>query len=197
MKFKTFLMMYRNIIILVWWIIILVIFKVTTNFVFKNGLSILFILLLVVLPIARLNEDIENKQFQKSLIVPLEELVGKTEFTKEEENIIVDSKNISIIFNKYKAKLVVKNTLVEYNFYYSSKLEVMTSYDSRFYQYHETNYLYFALINLVKNLISEPLIYEVNKKKYSLTTLNSNIILYQNKHLKKNKTIVKEEINLK
>jgi len=73
----------------------------------------------------------------------------------------------------------------------------MTSYDSRFYQYHETNYLYFALINLVKNLISEPLIYEVNKKKYSLTTLNSNIILYQNKHLKKNKTIVKEEINLK
>ena len=103
MKFKTFLMMYRNIIILVWWIIILVIFKVTTNFVFKNGLSILFILLLVVLPItlyiittihkqqlikkkkrkkiryiARLNEDIENKQFQKSLIVPLEELVGKT-----------------------------------------------------------------------------------------------------------------------
>ena len=78
--------MYRNIIILVWWII----FKVTTNFVFKNGLSILFILLLVVLPvtlyiittiykqqlikkkkrkkiryIARLNEDIENKQFQK------------------------------------------------------------------------------------------------------------------------------------
>ena len=126
-----------------------------------------------------------------------EELVGKTEFTKEEENIIVDSKNISIIFNKYKAKLVVKNTLVEYNFYYSSKLEVMTSYDSRFYQYHETNYLYFALINLVKNLISEPLIYEVNKKKYSLTTLNSNIILYQNKHLKKNKTIVKEEINLK
>lgn len=190
MKFKTFLMMYRNIIILVWWIIILVIFKVTTNFVFKNGLSILFILLLVVLPvtlyiittiykqqlikkkkrkkiryIARLNEDIENKQFQKSLIVPLEELVGKTEFTKEEENIIVDSKNISIIFNKYKAKLIVKNTLVEYNFYYSSKLEVMTSYDSRFYQYHETNYLYFALINLVKNLISEPLIYEVNKKK--------------------------------
>lgn len=222
MKFKTFLMMYRNIIILIWWAIILVVFKITTNFVFKNGLSILFILLLVVLPvvlyilttiykhqlikkkkrkkiryISRLNEDIENKQFQKNFIMPLEELIGKTELKKDAEKIIVDSQNISIFFNKYKAQLAIKNTLVEYNFYYSNKLETMNAYDSRFYQYHETNHLYFAIIELVKKLTLESLIYEVNKKKCLLTTVNSNIILYQNKNLKKNKIIVKEEISLK
>ena len=44
--------MYKNIIILVWWLAILVIFKVWNNFNFSNGNSILFIILIVVFPLA-------------------------------------------------------------------------------------------------------------------------------------------------
>ena len=65
MKFKTFLAMYRNIIILLWWIVILVLFKITTNFEFHHGLSLLFIFLVVFVP---LSFYLITKIYQQKLI---------------------------------------------------------------------------------------------------------------------------------
>ena len=48
---KKIIIAYRHLIILIWLILILLIFKITTNFKFKNGSSLVFIGLIIIVPL--------------------------------------------------------------------------------------------------------------------------------------------------
>ena len=48
---KKIIIAYRHLITLIWLILILLIFKITTNFKFKNGSSLVFIGLIIIVPL--------------------------------------------------------------------------------------------------------------------------------------------------
>ena len=132
MKFKTFLAMYTNIIILVWWLAILVIFKVWNNFNFSNGNSILFIILIVVLPLALyifgviykkrllkqknlrkkpffeiIQDDYKTKKLQKEFLEQVEFL--KLNLNSKENQLLLSNNKIEISFEKNNFKLCLRN----------------------------------------------------------------------------------------
>ena len=157
--------MYKNIIILVWWLAILVIFKVWNNFNFSNGNSILFIILIVVLPLALyifgviykkrllkqknlrkkpffeiIQDDYKTKKLQKEFLEQVEFL--KLNLNSKENQLLLSNNKIEISFEKNYTKINLLNTKITYYFYYSNYINNFTKFDKRMIQYHSTKYLY-------------------------------------------------------
>lgn len=216
MKFKTFLAMYKNLIILIWWLIILIVFKVTTNFVFRNGNSLIFILLMVVIPLTLyifgvvykkqlikqkklrkgpyieiIKNDYKNKKFNKDFLDKLNQYHFTTELT--ENNLDVFNDQFLISFTKTHAYLAIKNTKIVYHYYYTSKLKDFSKYDKKLIQYHPTTYLYELLIIQINNLSSKELNYFEDKDQYALIADSTDEVFYNNfkKIPKKKKNAIK------
>ena len=201
MKFNTFLAMYKNIIILIWWISILVIFKVTTNFEFVGGSSILFISLLIGFPLALyiygvickkrllkkklakkepffnvIKKDFNNKKFQKEF---LDKLIGYNfVLNKKEEFINIYNDTINICFDKNFACIIFNETNVIFRYYYVSRIKDFTKYDVRLIHYYSTTYLYKLLLEKIEALINKSLLYYENKKGCILLDEKTQTIIY-------------------
>lgn len=214
MKFKTFLAMYRNIIILLWWIIILVVFKITTNFEFHHGLSILFVFLVVLVPFTfylitkvyqqkliqakknrkgsyyqRIKKDFEGKVFEKNLIFPLEEYIGHIDIKIENDEIKLLHPQLICTFQQKKATIQIVDTRVCYAYYYSFQIDRIHTYNTLHMQYHDTSYLYHMMLNRIQLLRQDVLLYQENKNSCLLTNLEQTKVLYKEnmKHRQKEK----------
>lgn len=212
--------MYKNIIILIWWAIILIVFKVTTNFEFRNGTSLIFISLLVIFPLVlfiisrvflkglqktnnknkipyfqRIKVDVKDKTFNKELISKLP--LSNITLLNDEDKILVDDINLIIEFNKTFASIIIKNTKVIFHYYYTNKFHIITKYDTRHLQYKPTNYLYKIIVEKVNELCSSDLTYMENKK--CVILLIDDKVIYSNtdKKIKPNKFKNKIKISLK
>lgn len=201
MKLNTFLAMYKNIIVLIWWIVILIIFKVTINFEFSGGNSILFVTLLIVLPLALyiygvickkkllkkklakkepffniIKKDLNNKKFQKEF---LDKLVGYN-FTlnKKEEFIRLYNDVVDINFDKNFACIMLIGTNVIFRYYYISKIKEFSKYDKRLIQYYSTLYLYKLILEKLDSITNKTLLYFENKKGCILLDEKNQEVIY-------------------
>lgn len=201
MKFLTLLFMFKNIIILIWWLIVLIIFKVTINFEFSNGNSLIFIALLIIPPIVlyvygkiykkyqvKLNKikkepyfnlikkDLDKKVFK---IEFLDKLIGYNVLLNvQEEFINLSNDYITISFNKNFACIIINNTNVIYKYFYSSSYKNYTKYDERLFKYKTTIDLYESIINKLELLANKNLLYFENKKGCILLNKKTNEVLY-------------------
>lgn len=220
MKFKTFLTMYRNLIILLWWIIIILVFKLTINFKFHHGLSLVFIALMIVLPLFlyiftsihrkklikrkkvrkltyfnRIKNDYQNKIFEKELLNPLKKNIGQLDFSYNEEKIEIKNEQFIISFYPTKAILEIIGTKVKYNYYYTHKYDNLSFYDTKFVQYHDTEYLYDTIIQKLDALSKEELLYQEGINCCKLTTIDeSNTFFIMKNSKKKNNQYSKSTI---
>ena len=207
MKFKTFLAIYKNLIILLWWMIILIAFKIINNFEFENGTSLIFIGLLVVLPtflyifglihkfklkkiksvnngpyIKIIKKDIETKKFEKEFLEDIEHL--KFNFV-ESDNIELQNEKIQIVFTNEYAYIKLIDTKVIYRYYYVNKFRYYSKYDTRYLQYRPTTYLYTLLLSRIKDLSSKEFKYIENRRSIKLIDIETNEIIYSLKKEKK------------
>lgn len=201
MKFKTFLAMYKNIIILVWWLMILVIFKIWNNFVFENGSSLLFVFLIVVLPLTlyifgivyknsllkqkslkkkplfeNIQSDYEANKLQKIFSDEIEKL--KLNVEKKEEKIMLHNNQVAIVFERHYSQIKLIQTKVVYYFYYGTHFTSITSFDQKMLQFHSPNYLYNQVKTQLAKLLECSLTYMENKKCYKLIDSTTNKVLY-------------------
>ena len=143
MKFKTFIAIYKNIIILLWWITVLVAFKIINNFEFKNGTSLIFIGLLIIFPLTLyilsiirkirlmkikainngpyikiIEQDVKTKKFEKEFLEELEDI--SLEFIEGEE---IELKNelLQVVFTNEYAYIKLNDKKVIYRYYYVNK----------------------------------------------------------------------------
>lgn len=217
MKFKTFLAMYRNIIILLWWIVILVLFKITTNFEFHHGLSLLFIFLVVFVPLGfylitkiyqqklirakrnrkgnyyqRIKKDFEGKQLEKNLLCPLRACIGDMDIKIENDEIKLIHPQLICTFQQKKATIQIVDTRVCYGYYYSFQIDRMHIYNTLHLQYHDTNYLYQLMLTQIQLLAQEVLLYQENKNNCLLTNLDQTKVLYQENSKRRQKEKYKQ-----
>lgn len=225
---KKLIITFKHLLVLIWILFILIIFKITTNFVFKNGTSIIFILLLCSFTIfIYVYSLLEKRKVRKKRILLLNgyyEIIKK-DFKNENFKIkfldkLVDLKleykvlSISdfievhiykknelimiVYFDSSKATLVINNTQIYYNYYYSSKYDEFTKYDLRYFEYQDSHILYVHIIDKITSLINHRYLYILNKKNKMLINKDNNEIIYEiafnKKLLQKTKKIKKEII---
>lgn len=196
--------MYRNIIVLFWWITIIIIFKVTTNFEFKNGMSILFVLLMIVFPLvlyiftsihkrklmkkklakklsyfSRIKKDYNSKIFQNELIKPLNVLLGDVELGYDDNLIEIKNRYFKIEFVKNKALIYINDTKVIYQYFYTNRFDNLSSFDVKFIQYKDSIYLYKLLREKIESIFKDSLLYKESSKGYILSSIDEKIIYYQ------------------
>ncbi len=207
MKFKTFLAIYKNLIILLWWMVILISFKIINNFEFENGTSLIFIGLLVILPVTLyifglihklklkkiksinngpyikiIKKDIETKKFEKEFLEDIEHL--KFDFI-ESDNIELRNEKIQIVFTNEYAYIKMIDTKVIYRYYYVNKFRYYSKYDTRYLQYRSTTYLYTLLLSRIKELSSKEYTYIENRRSIKLIDNETDEIIYNMKKEKK------------
>lgn len=220
---KRFLIAYRYLLVLLWLLIILIVFKITTNFVFQNGNSLLFLFLLVSFPLflyvytlcntkatrkkriqkengyfKRIEEDFQNGHFETYFLKRLKDLGIKGEEEKLEDKVQVQiSKENEVLFylslQKEQAILHLEHTQIDYHFYYASCHESATKYDFRNLQYKDTKILYIKIIERVESLLHGEYVYEQNKKQITLRKLQNQEIVYLRKVEKDMKRQMRKE----
>lgn len=201
-KFLQFIVIFRNIIVLVWLILILILFKIINNFNFKNGQSIIFALLLAVIPsfvyilshinkkkikVARTNrkmsffekikDDYKTKKFQKHLLDKLEGL-GLSFDLVDESAITLKNQFLNICFDLNEASISINDTLVNYRFFYLESDE-LNKYDTTYMAKRDTLALYIAIVNKIKQLINVKMIYQNDWKRIILYRMDSEAVLYE------------------
>lgn len=201
-KFLQFIVIFRNIIVLVWLILILILFKIINNFNFKNGQSIIFALLLAVIPsfvyilshinkkkikVARTNrkmsffekikDDYKTKKFQKHLLDKLEDL-GLSFDLVDESAITLKNQFLNICFDLNEASISINDTLVNYRFFYLESDE-LNKYDTTYMAKRDTLALYIAIVNKIKQLINVKMIYQNDWKRIVLYRMDSEAVLYE------------------
>ena len=207
MKFKTFLAIYKNLIILLWWTVLLISFKIINNFEFQNGTSLIFIGLLIVLPfslyifglihkfklkkikainngpfIEIIKKDIETKKFDKEFIKDIEDL--KFSFI-ESNNIELRNDTIQIVFTNEYAYIKLIDKKVIYRYYYVNKFRSYSKYDTRYLQYRPTTYMYTLMLSRLKELTSKEYTYIENRRSIKLIDTKTKEIIYSVKKEKK------------
>ena len=207
MKFKTFLAIYKNLIVLLWWTVILISFKIINNFEFKNGTSLIFVGLLIVLPVSLyifglihkiklkrikainngpfieiIKKDIETKKFEKEFLDDVEHL--KFNFI-ESENIELRNDTIQIVFTKEFAFIKLIDKKVIYRYYYVNKFKSYSKYDTRYLQYRPTTHLYTLMLSKIKDLTNKEYIYVENRRTVKLIDSETQEIIYSIKKEKK------------
>lgn len=213
---KRFLLAYRHLIVLIWLVIILVIFKIINNFVFKNGTSLVFVGLLMVVPLFiyiftlcnrhqvrnkkknlkkvyydNLLEDIKNGHFESSFLKRVHELDLQYTYVVN-ENIHVQMEGIAIIFDREKTTLHIDDTLVEYRFYYASRLTEVTKYDLRNLQYKNSLVLYTKIIEQIITLVNHQYAYTQNNKEIKLIRTDNNEVVYYKRLMKHHDKMIKK-----
>lgn len=210
--------MFKNIIILIWWIIVLIVFKVTTNFEFSNGNSLIFVGLLVIIPLTlfiianifkkklmkegkknkipyfqRIKEDIKSKTFYNEFLSKISTLNFSQ--IEEDNKIILVSNLLEIVFSQSLVSISIKNTQVIYRYYYSNKFTELSKYDKKYLQYKGTSVLYQLLVEKVLLLSNNELTYFENKKHAKLILTATDEVLFTNS--KKVKFKLKRSLNAK
>jgi len=200
---KKFIVCFKHLIVLIWIFLILLIFKITNNFVFKGGSSILFLVLLISLPtfiyiyslhltklvrekniqkesfLNLIKEDIETNKFKKHMLDKIIEMGLNYKLNEAINQINVDIYNyeheiLSLSFDINKATLKILSTSIEYLFYYSYKIDEFTKYDLKNFEYKETIILYTMIIERISKLINRKYIYIQSKKRRQLIDLATN-----------------------
>lgn len=208
---RKYLLIYRHLIVLIWEIIILVLFKLITDYKFSKGLSILFILLILIFPLIiyiwsyiqikiikirhqlkvkgyyeRIKRDLMKGNIYPNLLDKINKL-GYTTNIQEESNTInvliyKDNKEIMLIeFTKQNAKLTILKTLVIYRFYYSYVTGEFTKYDLRNFEYKETDVLYDNIYKIINRLSNNKYIYIQKSHLIKLTRMDNKEEIYQRK----------------
>lgn len=211
---KKIIVAYRHLIILIWLILVLLIFKITTNFKFKNGSSLVFVSLLLIVPIViyiysfinikknkeavkinkdghyqNITRDIDKGIFKSCFLDKLTQLNLK--YLCDLTDIVcvkIINHNVEIlnvIFNANQAIIEINDTKIVYRFYYSHMINEFTKYDLRNFEYKETSILYSKIVEKVSELINKEYIYIYSKKQISLVAVPSNEELYNVKVNKK------------
>lgn len=217
---KRFLIAYRHLIVLIWLILILIIFKIANNFVFKNGTSLIFVGLLIVVPLFiyiftlcnrhqvrnkkkklkktyydNLLQDIKNGHFETSFLKRIHELDLQYTYVVE-DNIRVQMEGIVIIFDREKTTLHIDDTCVDFHFYYASRLSDVTKYDLRNLQYKTSLVLYTKIIERIMLLINHEYAYIQNNKEIKLLRTDTNEIVYYKRLLKHHDKLSKKHLTI-
>lgn len=220
---KKFILAYRHLIVLIWLIIVLLIFKLTINFKFTNGLSLLFIFLLIIVPICfyiyikiLINKNIEKISLNKNgyyqvLLKDINTINFTTNFLEklsllnlkyllnmdDQPLIKVINHNdqiLDIVFSETKASINIVNTNIKFNFYYSHIIDDFTKYDLRNFEYKDPIVLYTKIIEKVSELINKEYIYICSNKKMVLTTIIDKKDIYQYENKKREKVKKEQKI---
>ena len=207
MKFRTFLAIYKNIIILLWWTVILISFKIINNFEFENGTSLIFIGLLVGLPVSLyifglihkiklkkikainngpfidiIKKDIESKKFEKEFLEDIRDL--KFDLI-DSDNIELKNDLIQVVFTNEYAYIKLIDKKVIYRYFYVNKFRYYSKYDGRYFQYKPTTHLYTVMISKIKELSHREYIYIENRRTIKLIDKATEEIIYYMKKEKK------------
>lgn len=204
MKFRTFFNIYKNLIIVLWCVGVIIAFKIINNFEFQNGSSLIFIGLLVVVPfiiyilgifrkrrlikqkvakegrfIGSIKKDAESKKLRK-------ELLNEFDFVQIENQECIQFENDIFLleFNNKLAKLTIKDTLIEYKYFYVNKFFEYNKYDHRYVQYYPTTRLYSLIKLQIEELIGHTYIYKENKRGIKLIDQDTNEVVYSLPNIK-------------
>ncbi len=216
---KKIIIAYRHLIILIWLILILLIFKITTNFKFKNGSSLVFIGLIIIVPLIiytysfiniKKNKEtvkINKDGYYQTIVKDLEKGNFQTNFLDKLSNLnlkylcnhldvlIVKIINhnqdiLKVTFSQNQATLEILDTKIIYHFYYSHIIDEFTKYDIRNFEYKEPTVLYSKILEKINFLINKEYIYTYTKKQVSLITTLDNVEVY---NVKVNKKLFEKE----
>ncbi|MGM9899660.1 MAG: hypothetical protein ACI32E_03645 [Bacilli bacterium] len=205
---KKVIMAFHHLIVLIWLIIVLVVFKVTTNFKFENGSSLIFIALIVVFPTViyvytfinknkirkqkkekmyqyyrKIQDDKNKNQLKSNLLDKIKELGLDYELSEDQEMIRVTIYSISkklfnLTFTKSVAMLHMVETEIIYYFYYSNQIKEYSKYDLRNFEYKETEMLYSKIIDRINSLIQKTYVYTQSSKQIKLVIQDTNEVVY-------------------
>lgn len=208
---RKFILLYRHLIVLLWEVLIFVIFKLTINFKFTNGLSILFISLIVIFPLIiyiwsfikirnnrrkhlintkgyfeGIKRDYKKNIISNMLINKINELdYDVVEEVYDDRIMLIVKRNYTpvflIEFNKQRAKVVLLNTLVIYRFYYTYVTGEFTKYDLRNFEYKDTDVLYDNIYEVIAHLVNNKYMYSQKHHLIKLTRLDLNEDVYVRK----------------
>ena len=178
---------HKYLLIAIWCVSILIIFKLTTDFVFKGGSSVLFLLLFFGFPLTlnylaknkagvlrrqkyakkagfldQIHFDIRTGLFQSLFLTPLMKENKPQMQIKEEEITLYFGKSnlVRLSFIKEKAELIIIDTMIKYNFFYSKAFYDLTKFDERGFEYRGTAHLYQRLLILLNKLLGKEFQYE-------------------------------------
>lgn len=205
---KKIIMAFHHLIVLIWLIIILVVFKVTTNFKFENGSSLIFIALIIVFPTfiyiytlinknkirkqkkdkmllyyRNIQDDKNKNQLKVNLLDKIKELGLDYELTDNQDTIRITIYSISkmlfhLTFTKSVAMLHVVETEIVYYFYYSNQIKEYSKYDLRNFEYKETKILYLKILERIKTLVQKTYVYTQSSKQIKLVVQDTNEVVY-------------------
>lgn len=215
-KIHEFLIVYHTVISLIYWILLFVIFYLTMDFKFHDGLSLLF-LILFLLPFALFIDsyiyyyrhklkfakragtyyqlilsDSKNHQLEKNLFSKL-----VIPFTKSDSlTLEYSSYGFVVGFNHKMAYVHFMNYPIRFRFYYEKKILEKRSFDKSGFEEQPQQLLYSALLDLIEKLLSSSLVIEENKYGFKLLDSITGEVFYEivkkesnrSKYLKKPKT---------
>lgn len=206
---KKFILAFHHLIVLIWLVLILIVFKITTNFKFKNGSSLIFLALIITFPtfiyiftilnkkkirnqkkhelplyFQQIKDDQKKNKFQELLLDKIKECNLDYSIIVENSTIKINVYNIDRIlfiieFMPTFACIKINETNVKYNFYYSYHIDEYTKYDLRNFEYKETKILYMKLIEKIQNLINKKYVYIQSNKLLKLIEQETSEIIYE------------------
>lgn len=185
---KVFLARYKNIITLIWCVGVFLYFKIAHNFQFKNGSSIIFLLLILVLPLGlniyynvvrhrtkklkkahqgnffdQIKYDFLSKEVNRPLLNHLYQMNRNTKVEDKGDEITIATGSDTYLFITFTSKfckISMENTEIVYYLYYERVVFDTTSYDQKGFKYYATDNIYQAILKIVKNLKRERLFYQ-------------------------------------
>ncbi len=190
--FKVFLARYKNLITLIWCVGVFLYYKIVHDFQFKNGSSLVFLTLILVLPLSlhlhyvivrkrtkklkkghqasffgQIQFDYHSKEMNYTLLNPLHLLNKTTKLEEIEDELKIitgDDTYATITFNNRLCKIEIENTEIVYNLYYDRVVFDTSDYDQKGFKYYTTENLYKAILSIIKNLKRERLFYQETRQ---------------------------------
>ena len=221
---KKIVLSLKHLIVLIWLFLVLLIFKITTNFKFKNGSSLVFVGLLIIVPLfvyiysyiwskkirkqnkslslgyyTQIEKDVKTQKFQNNFLTKVKELGLEYKFNDQKDRLLINIYNndfeiMNIDFTGISSNVQIVNTNIVYHFYYSNQIDEFTKYDLRNFEYKETTVLYTKILELLEKLINQEYTYTQSKKQKTLVNSTTKEIIYDVKLNKKLYKYYKKEI---
>lgn len=212
---KKIILAFHHLIVLIWLILVIVIFKITTNFKFSNGNSLIFLALIITFPtfiyiftavskkklknklkqkrtiyFDKIKDDIKKSYFKDNLLNKIDELGLKYKLIENEKELRInismkDIDTFNLTFTEDFAVLQLYNTIISFSFYYSNYIGEYSKYDIRNFEYKETKVLYLKILEKITSLINRTYIYFQSNKLVKLTDKDTNEVVYEIKLNKK------------
>lgn len=113
---------------------------------------------------------------------------GSFDLMYSEEKLEIKNEQIVFSFFPTKAIFAITGTKVKYQYYYTHKYDDLSFYDTKFIQYHDTEYLYDVIMQRLLDLSGQELLYQEGTNCCKLSTIDEEHVFFLLNSSKKKKT---------